>query len=148
MDVNEDGTVVVGYFGKQDGPTLANLAFIWTADTMLFIQDLFNKSLLKGYHLDSAVGISLDGTMVIGNASEYRFFEEPSHACWYAYIPRLDILKKEGLDLIKKLELEKNAHTSHKDRLLPISAITSKVWTNITSALAARTTSIKKEKID
>ena len=81
-DVSENGMVVVGASLSAGGPA----AFIWTEpmgmrDLRLFLETEFALN-LSGWELRGAVGISNDGTVIVGNGYHYG-----AQKAWVAVIP-------------------------------------------------------------
>jgi probable HAF family extracellular repeat protein len=93
--VNADGRVIVGE--AEDGQENATRAFIWYNEEigMILLHKPLVSILPSDVTLDSAKHISADGTIVIGKT------KDPA-VSWSAYIPRYDVLAREGINLLQQ----------------------------------------------
>lgn len=104
--VNADGKIIVGAARGNCGG-----AVMWIEqEGMLFLERVLKEVLPIGYSLQEATGISADGTIIVGNNITYG----KGHS-WLAYVPRFDVFKREGCDLLRKQQRKhkKNSNTSH-----------------------------------
>ena len=90
--VSGDGNIIVGG-AKDDDVDDMFKGFIWTTEYgMQSIQTIIATLLPSGWEIMDAVGISRDGTVIVGNGSYLD-----SCRVWRMCIPRLDLLKQERI---------------------------------------------------
>lgn len=97
LDVSADGSVVVGFSSRA-----SDTAFIWTeASGILDLRALLSQLDvdMTGWTLTSAVGVSNDGTVIVGNGINPSGDEE----AWIASVP--EIPKVPAVSLVQRILL-------------------------------------------
>ena len=104
--ISADGRRIVGYCEDHQN---TKKAFVWDINIGTYpIESLFRHFLPQGSTLNNAMSISMDGTnmTIKGQISQ----EDHYGTVFYAFVPRIDAVAAQGINLIKQIPTAQNSN--------------------------------------